>query len=152
MVHLCRWLDPRVCERRDARLTPQPLAHTPGGFFVPIHEPAHFLCTPTVMAYCMYNKQTQLMTFIPESLKQIDFLVQATGDIYNPTGIITPITEAAFEYVHDSGLEFVSYNITDANGYCVSRQDFEQYVEIIEDHFSVFLYHPEYGVAELEAV
>ena len=92
------------------------------------------------------------MTFIPESLKQIDFLVQATGDIYNPTGIITPITEAAFEYIHDSGLEFVSYNITDANGYCVSRQDFEQYVEIIEDHFSVFLYHPEYGVAELEAV
>ena len=100
----------------------------------------------------MFNKQRQAMTFIPESLKQIDFLVQATGDIYNPTGIITPITEAAFEYVHDSGLEFVSYNITDANGYCLSRQDFEQYVEIIEDHFSVFLYHPEYGVAELEAV
>ena len=98
------------------------------------------------------QQRNELMTFIPESLKQIDFLVQATGDIYNPTGIITPITEAAFEYVHDSGLEFVSYNITDANGYCLSRQDFEQYVEIIEDHFSVFLYHPEYGVAELEAV
>jgi len=100
-----------------------------------------------------YIQQTnEANTLIPDSLKQIDFLVQATGDIYNPTGIITPITEAAFEYVHDSGLEFVSYNITDANGYCLSRQDFEQYVEIIEDHFSVFLYHPEYGVAELEAV
>ena len=73
----------------------------------------------------MFNKQTQLMTFIPESLKQIDFLVQATGDIYNPTGIITPITEAAFEFVHDSGMEFVAYSITPSNGYCFSRRDFE---------------------------
>ena len=92
------------------------------------------------------------MTFIPNSLKPIDFLVQATGDIYNPTGVITPITEAAYEYIHDSGLEFVAYSITPSNGYCVSRRDFEDYVEILEDHYNVFLYHPEYGVAELEAV
>ena len=100
----------------------------------------------------MFNKQRQPMTFIPESLKQIDFLVQATGDIYNPTGVITPLSEKAFEYIHDSGLEFVAYAITPSNGYCLSRRDFEDYVEILEDHFSVFLYHPEYGVAELEAV
>ena len=92
------------------------------------------------------------MTFIPESLKQIDFLVQATGDIYNPTGIITPITEAAFEFVHDSGMEFVAYSITASNGYCFSRRDFEDLVENIERDYTVFLYHPEYGVAELEAV
>jgi len=50
-----------------------------------------------------YIQQTnEANTLIPDSLKQIDFLVQATGDIYNPTGIITPITEAAFEYVHES--------------------------------------------------
>ena len=100
----------------------------------------------------MYNKQTQLMTFVPDSLKQIDFLVQATGDIYNPTGVITPISEVAFEYIHDSGLEFVAYAITPSNGYCFSRRDFEDIVENIERDYNVFLYHPEYGVAELEAV
>ena len=49
-------------------------------------------------------------------------------------------------------MEFVAYSITASNGYCFSRRDFEDLVENIERDYTVFLYHPEYGVAELEAV
>ena len=81
----------------------------------------------------------------------IDFLVQLTGDHLNPTGIITPLTEAAFEQVHDTGIEFVAYGITDSNGLKLERRDLDGFVEYVESQGLVIgMYHPEYGVALLE--
>ena len=81
----------------------------------------------------------------------IDFLVQLTGDRFNPTGIITPLTEAAFEMVQDVGLEFVSYGITDSNGFKLERRILDEFVEYAEEDLTIGMYHPEYGVALLEA-
>ena len=86
-----------------------------------------------------------------DSAPSIDFLVQLTGDKYNPTGIITPLTEAAFEQVHDTGIEYVSYGITDSNGYKLERRDLDGFVEYVESQGLVIgMYHPEHGVALLE--
>ena len=87
-----------------------------------------------------------------DSAPSIDFLVQLTGDRYNPTGIVTPLTEKAFEFVHDHGLESVAYDVTDSNGYKLSRRDVDNFVEYAETVCSVAMYHPEYGVAMLETV
>lgn len=87
-----------------------------------------------------------------DSAPSIDFLVQLTGDRYNPTGIVTPLTEKAFEFVHDHELESVAYGITDSNGYKLSRRDVDDFVEYAELACSVAMYHPEYGVAMLETV
>ena len=86
------------------------------------------------------------------SAPSIDFLVQLTGDKINPTGIVTPLTEKAFEFVHDHGLEFVAYDVTDSNGYKLSRRDVDDFLEYAEAVSSVAMYHPEYGVAMLETV
>ena len=81
----------------------------------------------------------------------IDFLVQLTGDQFNPTGIITPLTEAAFEMIHETGLEFVAYGITDSNGLKVERRYLDEYVEYVESQeLTIGMYHPEHGVALLE--
>ena len=81
----------------------------------------------------------------------IDFLVQLTGDQFNPTGIITPLTDAAFEMIHETGLEFVAYGITDSNGLKLERRYLDEYVEYVESQeLTIGMYHPEYGVALLE--
>ena len=87
-----------------------------------------------------------------DSAPTIDFLVQLTGDRHNPTGIITPLTEKAFEFVHDHGLEYVAYDVTASNGYKLSRRDVDDFVEYAEIVCSIAMYHPEYGVAMLETV
>ena len=80
----------------------------------------------------------------------IDFLVQITGDKFNPTGILTPLTELAFELVHESGVEFVSYGITDCNGFKLERRELDGFVEWAETQSTIGIYHPEHGVALLE--
>ena len=88
---------------------------------------------------------------IPSSLASIDFLVRITGDRYNPTGVITPMTDKAFEFVHDSGLEFVCYDITDSNGFCVDRRTLDDIVEHIDQTELTFaMYCPDNGIAFLE--
>lgn len=84
----------------------------------------------------------------------VDFLIELTGDRYNPTGIITPMTELAFELIHETGLEFVSYGITDSNGYKVERRDLEGFVDYIDQHDTATLamYHPTNGIAFLEPI
>jgi len=87
-----------------------------------------------------------------DSAPSIDFLVQLTGDKYNPTGIITPLTESAFEQIHDTGIEFVAYGITDSNGFKLLRRELDGFVEYIESQgLTIGMYHPEFGVALLEA-
>ena len=85
-----------------------------------------------------------------DSAPSIDFLVQLTGDHLNPTGIITPLTDAAFEMIHETGLEFISYGITDSNGFKLERRDLDEFVEYAEEDLTIGMYHPEYGVALLE--
>lgn len=90
---------------------------------------------------------------IPNSLPSVDFLVRITGDRYNPTGVITPMTDNAFEFVHESGMEFVSYDITDSNGYCFDRRTLDEIVDHIEGtELSIAMYDPEFGIAFLEPV
>ena len=82
----------------------------------------------------------------------IDFLVQLTGDKFNPTGILTPLTELALEIVHESGVEFVAYDVTDSNGYKLERRELDGFVEWAEDQSTIAMYDPELGVALLETV
>lgn len=90
---------------------------------------------------------------IPNSLPSVDFLIRITGDRYNPTGVITPMTDKAFEFVHESGLEFVSYDITDSNGFCLDRRTLDDVVEYLDGSELTFaMYDPEYGIAFLEPV
>ena len=86
------------------------------------------------------------------SAPSVDFLVQLTGDRYNPTGILTPLTELAFELAHDSGIEFVAYGITDSNGFKLERRDLDGFVEWAETQSTIAMYDPENGIALLEAV
>ena len=86
------------------------------------------------------------------SAPTIDFLFQLTGTRFNPTGIVTPLTEQALEMAQDVGLEFMAYGITDANGYKLSRADLDDFIEYAEITQVFALYHPEHGVALLEAV
>ena len=87
-----------------------------------------------------------------DSAPTIDFLIQLTGDRYNPTGIVTPLTEKAFEIIHECETESISYDITDSNGYKLTRRDVDDFVEYAEMHSSIAMYHPEHGVAMLEKV
>lgn len=90
---------------------------------------------------------------IPDSLQSVDFLIQLTGDQFNPTGIITPLSDAAFEMVHDTGMEFVSYDITDSNGFCFDRKTLDEIAEYIENSDLTFaMYSPDGGIAFLEPV
>ena len=91
---------------------------------------------------------------IPSALPSVDFLIEITGDRFNPTGIITPMTDKAFEIIHDTGLEFVSYGITDSNGYKVARRELDGFVEYVESHETATLamYSPEHGIAFLEPI
>ena len=90
---------------------------------------------------------------IPASLSTVDFLIQLTGDKFNPTGIITPLTDRAFEMVHDTGMEFVSYDITDSNGFCFDRRTLDEIAEYIENSDLTFaMYSPDGGIAFLEPV
>jgi len=87
-----------------------------------------------------------------DSAPSIDFLIQLTGDKYNPTGIVTPMTDKAFEFVYECGVESQAYDITDSNGYKLCRRDVDDFVECAETVCSIAMYHPEYGVAMLETV
>ena len=87
-----------------------------------------------------------------DSAPTMDFLVQLTGDKFNPTGIVTPLTQKAYEFLHDYELESAAYDVTDSNGYKLSRRDVDNFVEYAETVCSVAMYHPEYGVAMLETV
>ena len=87
---------------------------------------------------------------IPDTFQVIDFLVEITGDKYNPTGTITPLTESAFEFFYEYNLEFTAYDVTDSNGFCYSRRDFDDVVETIQGNFAVSLYHPEFGAHPLQ--
>lgn len=87
---------------------------------------------------------------IPFALPSVDFLVQLTGDRFNPTGIVTPLTDLAFELIHETGFEFVAYGITDSNGFKVARRELDDFVEFAEQSASIALYDPEQGIAFLE--
>ena len=91
---------------------------------------------------------------IPASLRSVDFLVQLTGDKFNPTGIVTPMTDLAFELIHETGFEFVAYGITDSNGYQVARRELDDFVEYVEQHESATfaIYCPDNGIAFLEPI
>ena len=85
------------------------------------------------------------------SAPSIDFLVELTGNRFNPTGVITPLSEHAFELIHDTGLEFMAYGVTDSNGYKLDRSTLDEFVAYAEVTATVAMYHPEYGTAILEA-
>lgn len=87
---------------------------------------------------------------IPATFRTIDFLVQLTGDRFNPTGIVTPMTDLAFEIIHETGFEFVAYGITDSNGFQVARRELDEFVEFAEQSATIALYDPEQGIAFLE--
>ena len=87
---------------------------------------------------------------IPDTFQVIDFLVQITGDKYNPTGIVTPLTDNAFQYFYDHDLELCAYDITDTNGFCYARRDVDDIIDTIRGNFAVSLYHPEYGAHPLQ--
>ena len=87
-----------------------------------------------------------------DSAPSIDFLVQLTGDRFNPTGIITPMSDRAYELIHDTGLEFMAYGVTDSNGYKLERAHLDDFVGFVEDTCNVAIYDPQLGTAMLEAV
>ena len=87
---------------------------------------------------------------VPFFAPNFDFLIQITGDRYNPTGIVTPYTDRAFELIQEAGLEFVSYGVTDTNGLKVSRQDLDGFVSYAESQSTIAIYDPEQGIAFLE--
>ena len=87
-----------------------------------------------------------------DSAPSIDFLVELTGNRFNPTGVITPMSDRAFELIHDTGLEFMAYGVTDSNGYKLDRSHLDDFVAYVEITATVAMYHPEYGTAILEAV
>ena len=91
---------------------------------------------------------------IPNALPSVDFLIELTGDRYNPTGTVTPLTDKAFEIIHETGFEFVSYDITDSNGYKVARRELDDFVEYLDRHESATfaMYSPEHGIAFLEPI
>ena len=84
------------------------------------------------------------------AIRSIDFLVQLTGDHLNPTGIVTPMTDLAFELIHETGFEFVAFGVTDSNGYKVERRDLDGFVSYVEQQATVAMYDPEHGIAFLE--
>ena len=81
------------------------------------------------------------------SAPTIDFLVQLTS---NHSGILTPLTDQAFELIHDSMIEHKAHDITDSNGYHLKLPFLESFIEWAELTATVAMYDPLHGVALLD--